>query len=122
MNPIFVSAATICYSMQAGLLQAYFYLSGRKIDQKPFSGKYMNLNVPCEIPVWSSIVTDSDGAFFITINLPHDPDNVCSNPVWFHASGQSIESMDGEVDLNQDGTYEGTFELSKINCDSIEQQ
>jgi hypothetical protein len=122
INPMYVSAATICYSLQMGLLQAYFQFSGGKVDQKPFAGRFINFNVPCEIPVWASMVTDSDGVHYISINMSHDPEKICSNGVWFHASGQTVESMTGEVDLGQNGTYEGVFSLSKVNCNSIEQQ
>jgi hypothetical protein len=122
LNPIYVSAKTICFSMHVGFVQSFFVLSGGKIDTKPFSGKWMDQDFECTIPAWASIVTDSDGVHYISINMPHDAAANCNPGVWFHASGQTIDSMFGEIDVEQDGTYENTFSITKINCNTIEQQ
>jgi hypothetical protein len=54
--------------------------------------------------------------------MPHDSAAACNASVWFQASGSTTAGMVGELDVNQNGTYENTFALSEINCNSIEQQ
>jgi hypothetical protein len=117
LQPSILLAKTICFAGGGGAAGSYFYLSGGKFEQKPFSGNWV---IPgfCNVPAWGSIVLDSIGNTYISVNTVHDPVSTCTS-VWFTASGATTASLSGQYDNSQDGTFEGAFTLTEVNCDTI---
>lgn len=112
-----VFAKTICFAGGGGATGSFFFFSGGKVDQKPFSGNWI---IPgfCNVPAWGSIIADSIGNIHISVNTVHDPITACTS-VWFSATGPTTASMSGQFDNGQDGTFEGSFTMTEVNCGSI---
>lgn len=111
-----VFAKTICFAGGGGATGIFWYFSGGKVDQKPFSGNLVSGSRT--LPSWASMITDSVGNVFVSLNNSHDPAGGFTS-VWLSASGPSTLSLSGQYDNNQDGTFEGPFTLTEVNCLSI---
>ncbi|MCI0444554.1 hypothetical protein L0152_15270 [bacterium] len=118
LQPSNLLAKTFCFAGGGGAAGSYFYLSGGKVELKPFSGNWVIPGGTCNVPAWGSIVLDSVGNVFISVNTVHDPTTPCTS-VWFTASGTSTSSLSGQYDNNQDGSFEGAFTMTEVNCGTI---
>jgi hypothetical protein len=113
-----VFAKTICFAGGGGATGIFWYFSGGKVDQKPFSGNLVAGSIT--IPSWASIITDSVGNLFVSLNNAHDPTGGgLFTSVWISASGPSTLSLSGQYDNQQNGTFEGPLTLTEVNCSSI---
>lgn len=112
LNPAGLFATTYCLQDGTG---GYYYLSGGKIDQKPFAGYFV---VPgmCHTAGWGVIYHQSFGTPQVL------------RVTWFsaHDSGCRALMMSGETDITLNGTMifdnggngtvEGTSTLTAVSC------
>jgi len=109
-------AKTICYQGGGSALGIFWYISGGKISQKPFSGYVSGLQL--HVPIWASILQDNSGNYYFSSNNAHLPAGNGSN-AWYTATGLSTGFMNGQVDINQDGVFDGSFTITEISCTSV---
>jgi hypothetical protein len=109
-------AKTICYQGGGSATGRFWYLTGGKISEKPFSGYESGLQF--HVPVWASILQDDSGNYYFSSNNPHNPAGNAFN-AWFTATGLSTGFMSGQADLKQDGVFDGSFTITEISCSSV---
>jgi hypothetical protein len=108
---------TYCFTGEAGAT-VYFELKSGKVDKKPFAGHVAIPGSGCIAGLWAAIITDNAGIQWITTNNSHDPVSGCSS-VQTYGSGNAEFGFNINYDNGQDGTIDGSFFISPINCNAV---
>jgi hypothetical protein len=95
----------------------YWELTGGKPDKKTYTAR---LVVPgfCEVGGYADATIMNSDTLLVSLFNSHDTDGQCV-PVLFSATTNKNFVGSGKYDTLADGSIEGTFTLTKINCSSI---
>jgi hypothetical protein len=110
-------AKTFCFVGVSGG-NVYFELSSGKADVKPFGGQIVIEGQGCRAGLWAAVTTDNLGIQWVTTNNSHDPTAGCGN-VQTYGFGNIANGFEISYDNEQDGTIEGSFIISPINCNQV---
>lgn len=107
-------AAKVCLQDNFG---GFWELKGGKIDKKTFTAKYI---VPgtCVLGGYADASLTNSGTLVVSLYNSHSASANC-NVVFWSASTNIFFAGSGEFDIVGDGSVEGNFNLTPVNCSSL---
>lgn len=107
-------AAKVCLQDNVG---GFWELKGGKVDKKTFTAKYI---VPgaCVLGGYADVTLTNSGTLVVSLYNSHSASANC-NVVFWSASTNIFFGGSGEYDIVGDGSIDGTFSLTPVNCSTL---
>jgi hypothetical protein len=117
---LLLSAAELSFAKKACFqdnFTGYWEVTGGRPGKRIYTAK---LTVPgfCVIGGYADTAKINSNTLLVTLFNSHDLDGHCSPVLWSATTNLNFEGT-GQYDTLADGSTEGTFTLTKINCSSI---
>jgi hypothetical protein len=95
----------------------YWELSGGRVGKKTFTARLI-LPGFCQTGGYADITRVNSNTLLISLFNSHDINGTCVPVLWSATTNADFEGS-GSYDTLADGSTEGTFTLTKVNCSSI---